>query len=157
MSLSSLTRPAALVDLERIAQLERECFAEPWPESLLRGEFAHPGSIVLVATPQAGVVAGYASFRLGAGEAELLRVGVTTRFRGHGIGTGLITTGLRRVAQAGATRCFLEVRQDNMPARHLYERLGFVANGERPSYYRDGTPAILYGINLPPLPRPRAG
>ena len=43
-------------------------------------------------------------------------------------------------------RVWLEVHQDNAPARHLYGQLGFQEVGRRPKYYRDGGDAILYTI-----------
>lgn len=39
---------------------------------------------------------------------------------------------------------WLEVHEQNRPARRLYEKIGFVQTGERPKYYSDGGAAILY-------------
>jgi ribosomal-protein-alanine N-acetyltransferase len=139
-----LVRPASLVDLERITWLETTCFADPWPAPLLRGEFVHPGAVLLVAGSDIDAPGGYACLRLGGGEAELLRVAVAPAARRQGLATALITSGLARVGRAGARRCHLEVRVDNAPARAVYERLGFTATGTRPRYYRDGTDALIY-------------
>ena len=60
-------------------------------------------------------------------------------------------------AARGATRVFLEVAEDNLAARALYERTGFVEAGRRPGYYAaaDGgrRDALLLALNLTgPLP-----
>ncbi len=39
---------------------------------------------------------------------------------------------------------WLEVHEANLPARSMYEKLGFVTVGKRPRYYSDGGAAILY-------------
>ena len=44
--------------------------------------------------------------------------------------------------QRGAQKIFLEVAENNHPARAMYERNGFVQIGVRPKYY-DGIDAIL--------------
>lgn len=41
---------------------------------------------------------------------------------------------------------WLEVHQDNIAARNMYEKLGFKRQGERPKYYRDGGSAVLYSF-----------
>lgn len=38
---------------------------------------------------------------------------------------------------------WLEVHEDNAPARSLYEALGFQLEGRRPRYYSDGRAALL--------------
>jgi ribosomal-protein-alanine N-acetyltransferase len=39
---------------------------------------------------------------------------------------------------------WLEVHENNLAARNLYEKWGFEKAGERPSYYKDGKGAVLY-------------
>jgi len=41
-------------------------------------------------------------------------------------------------------KVWLEVHEQNLAARNLYEKLGFRAQGRRAKYYRDGSDAILY-------------
>lgn len=42
---------------------------------------------------------------------------------------------------------WLEVHESNLPARALYEKLGFHQVGTRPRYYPDGGAAVLYNMD----------
>jgi ribosomal protein S18 acetylase RimI-like enzyme len=42
---------------------------------------------------------------------------------------------------------WLECREDNLRARHLYLKKGFRQSGRRPAYYKDGTAALLFNYN----------
>jgi len=138
-------RSAVPVDLDRIAWLEQAGFPDPWPRELLAYEIAHPSSIVVVATWHPSLpIAGYASFRQGGGEAELLRLAVAPEDRRHGVATALVGTGLERLRRVGIGRCYLEVRTANFAAIAFYRALGFERAGRRPNYYRDGTDALVY-------------
>ena len=56
-------------------------------------------------------------------------------FRGRGGGTALLEHVIQAGADRGADRATLEVRRSNVPARRLYERLGFEVAATRPNYY----------------------
>ena len=142
-------RPARGADLLRIAELEEIAFTESWPVDLLAFELAHPQGILLVATSHEGSPAGgYAIFRHGGGEAELLRIGVDPGERRRGLARALIADGLKRLRREGIEVCHLEVRIDNRGAIALYEALGFTLTGHRRAYYRDGTDALIYSLPL---------
>jgi ribosomal-protein-alanine N-acetyltransferase len=65
-------------------------------------------------------------------EHEVLNVLVASKHRGKGIGSKLMKTLL-----AGSEGIwFLEVRESNTPARHLYKSLGFSDFGKRNGYYQ---------------------
>lgn len=52
----------------------------------------------------------------------------------------------------GISRCFLEVRESNLPAIRLYEKIGFSIDGKRKNYYpaHDGREtALLMSCHLP--------
>lgn len=63
-------------------------------------------------------------------EREILNLAVDPAFRRLGIATEL----LRGELQFRATH-YLEVRESNMEARKLYQKLGFTEIGRRPEYY----------------------
>jgi ribosomal-protein-alanine N-acetyltransferase len=142
-------RTAVPADVERLAQLEQICFPDPWPLHLVAQELRNPSTLVLVAAgDQGSKVDGYASFRQGGGEAELLRLAVDPAARRQGLARALIETGLIRLRPAGVERCFLEVRPNNEPAIACDLALGFRYAGRRPGYYRDGTDALVYARTL---------
>ena len=73
--------------------------------------------------------------RRAADEAEILSVAVARAWRGRGLARRLLDLHLRRLAGFGLRAVFLEVDEDNMPARRLYARAGFREVGRRPGYY----------------------
>ena len=58
-----------------------------------------------------------------------LGMGLLAQYRGQRIGEALFSGCLTLATAVGITRVELEVREDNLPARALYRRLGFVAEG----------------------------
>lgn len=123
---------------EALAALHARCFTSPRPWSA--DEFAawqtDPLAFLLVE--------GDTGFLLGraiAGEAELLTLAVTPEARGRGLGRRLVARFLYQARLRGAEEAFLEVAEDNAPARALYAVAGFAESGRRRGYYRraDGT------------------
>lgn len=117
-----------------MAAIERDAFTDPWPERDFR-ECVDVGVPFLVATDARGV-AGYVVARHVADEGEILNLGVDRARRGQGIGRALVSAVLRELHARGATAVYLEVRQSNAAARHLYAHLGFHEVGRRKGYYR---------------------
>lgn len=66
--------------------------------------------------------------------------------RQNSVGQGYMKTLLNAViSEYGSQRqLWLEVHEQNLAARKLYEKCGFESQGRRPVYYRDGAAAILY-------------
>lgn len=82
---------------------------------------------------------GFILSRMAADEAEILSVAVARAWRGRGHARTLLSRHLRRLAGAGVRAVFLEVDEDNAPARRLYARAGFREAGRRKDYYPRGT------------------
>jgi [ribosomal protein S18]-alanine N-acetyltransferase len=86
---------------------------------------------------------GFALIRVIAPEAELLTLAVDPAAQGHGLGRKIMVTAMELAARHGAETMFLEVAEDNAPARALYARMGFAESGRRRGYYaRPGTAAV---------------
>jgi ribosomal-protein-alanine N-acetyltransferase len=78
---------------------------------------------------------GFLVSRLAADEAEILSIAITPHERGHGLSRDLLHTHLGHLAGRGIKKVFLEVEENNQPARRLYERAGFRVVGRRERYY----------------------
>ena len=62
---------------------------------------------------------------------------VRPRCRGRGVALAVLTELIRRVRQQDGVFLTLEVRESNLPARRLYEKLGFSEAGRRRGFYTD--------------------
>lgn len=118
---------------DALAALHARAFTTPrsWSAKEFAGWLADPLAFLLVE--------GDAGFLLGravAGEAELLTVAVAPEARGRGLGQRLVSRFLYQARLRGAEVAFLEVAEDNAPARRVYSRAGFTQTGRRRGYYR---------------------
>ena len=78
---------------------------------------------------------GFIISRIAAGEAEILSVAVARAHQGRGLARRLLDLHMRRLAGLGVRTIFLEVDDDNVPARRLYARSAFHQVGRRDGYY----------------------
>lgn len=126
-------------DLPALLFMERACFSHPFTEAAVRSHLTEGWGYALLAE-EAGEPCGYLLGSLIAGEGEVFRVATLPAFRRKGVAEALLSA-LLSVCED----CFLEVRRGNLPARGLYEKLGFAPMGERQNYYTDPVEdAVLY-------------
>ncbi len=138
VSLATLTPDAAL-QMRLLGTLFEQAFDEPYGEAAVRTLLHAPGSRALLAQRNTGdevQTVGYVILRNAADEAEILSIGVVPVARGAGVGRALLDAAIADAASAGAAVMFLEVGEDNAPARAMYAAAGFVPVGRRPDYYR---------------------
>jgi len=101
-----------------------------------------PGAVALM-SERAGRPTGFVLGRLVADEAEVLNLAVREEFRRQGEGRALVEELLRRFAETGVSRVFLEVRESNRGAIGFYEGMGFRQSGRRENYYQEPQEAAL--------------
>lgn len=147
--------PIGAVQAAVFAPIHAASFDEAWSESalarLLKADAARAfGAFAGYERRPLGFVLAFAA----AGEAEILTIAVTETSRRRGIGDKLLRALKSSLAEDGIERLFLEVAADNIAARGLYRRHGFVETGRRKGYYaRLGGPAIdalTLAVALPP-------
>jgi ribosomal-protein-alanine N-acetyltransferase len=139
----------ARADAERVSTLHAVCFEEAWSVEFVGRLLAIPGNLALLAR-SGGKDVGFVLARVAADEAEILSIGVPESARGKGIASAMLAAAARSVAQAGATKLFLEVASENRAARTLYSKLGFRDVGRRPGYYREGAgEGLILRADLP--------
>lgn len=90
---------------------------------------------------------GFVVWRVVADEAEIITIGVRPEARKNGIAAAMLTLVENDLKKRGVKKIFLEVAENNVPAKKLYEQNGFIQISIRPKYY-DGVDAILMEKNL---------
>ena len=120
----------------QIAQLEKQCFSDPWSEKSVASELNNRLSLWLVALDGA-TVAGYIGSQSVGDEADMMNVAVHPDYRRRGIARELVMGLVAALGEKGVHSLALEVRASNAPAIALYEQLGFTQVGRRPNYYRN--------------------
>jgi ribosomal-protein-alanine N-acetyltransferase len=139
-------------DAAAIAALHAKSFHRGWSDGeienmlLDRAVLAHRATL-------SGSLVGFILSRVVVDEAEILSVAVSNARRGKGLARRLLDLHLRRLAGLGARAVFLEVGEDNVPARRLYGRAGFREVGRRDAYYggtgSKATRALVLRRDLP--------
>ena len=122
--------------VSQVAQLERECFHDPWSEKSIASELNNPLSLWLVAL-DGQQVAGYVGSQSVMGEADMMNIAVSAKFRRMGIAQELVQRLVMALREKDVCSLTLEVRASNEPAKALYGKLGFEQVGRRPNYYRN--------------------
>lgn len=120
---STVLRPASHEDYEAFVRFFAQLgVADPVPEQ------GHWSASMLPTTrflEGDGVTLGYAFVEVTPPQAYVRHVVVEQAFRGRGLGATLLKLLSRELVEAGCMRWCLNVSTDNLPARRLYEKLGF--------------------------------
>jgi ribosomal-protein-alanine N-acetyltransferase len=127
--------PATLRDAPRLAQLHGASFHRGWGEGEFEAMLSERNTLVH-RLRMGGRIIGFAVSRMAADEAEILSIAVAASHRGRGLSNNLLLTHLGHLAGRGVRTVFLEVEENNQPARRLYQRAGFAVAGRRERYYR---------------------
>jgi ribosomal-protein-alanine N-acetyltransferase len=127
--------PATLRDAPKLAQLHGASFHRGWGEGEFEQMLTERNTLVH-RLRQGRKVIGFAVSRMAADEAEILSIAVDPKHRGRGLSRNLLLTHLGHLAGRGVRTVFLEVEENNQPARRLYARAGFAVAGHRERYYK---------------------
>lgn len=139
-----------LADLDRILELEQQCFSSPWSrqtfESELHGD--GPPGLHIVGIYHDEII-GYSNTWFVIDEAHITNVAVAPEYQGRGVGETLLRYIIGTAVAHDLVCIHLEVRISNVPAIRLYEKLGFKAIGVRKRYYEDNhEDALMMRLDL---------
>jgi [ribosomal protein S18]-alanine N-acetyltransferase len=152
-----LTDPA---EAGAVAALEAAAFHRPpAPEAIARDLEQSPFARVYVLRLPDGPVAGFCTCWLLFDELHIQNMAIAPATRRQGAAMALMRHVLAEAEAGGAARATLEVRAANLPARQLYEKLGFHVAATRRDYYEnppdDGLILWREVVNpAPPAERP---
>lgn len=131
---------------ERIAELVQKNYEHPsnWSQKAFVEDMANEKSRYYVVFFE-DVLCGMMSFQYVLDEATLTNVAIDQAFQKKGLATRLWSIAQKDLSQLGVRTIFLEVREFNVPARKLYEKLGFSLYHKRSDYYQQPLEdAVLY-------------
>lgn len=140
--------PMGETHLDRLAEIEKLCFAEPWSREGLREEIANPHACFLTALC-GGEAVGYVGAHFACGEFYIDNLAVHPGSRRQGVAKALLLALADFARRRAGEFLTLEVRPSNGPAAALYASLGFYEVGRRKNFYsQPKEDALLLRLDL---------
>lgn len=131
-----------LQDLKEIEDvLERE-FDEFWTPSILESELKNKNSKYIVAKENNETL-GFAGIWIAIDDVQVMNIVVRKSKRKMGIGTVLLDKLIEMAKKTEKNSITLELNENNIAARKLYENAGFEVVGNRKKYYNGKDDAII--------------
>ena len=138
-------------DLNRVFEIENECFIEPYKMSDLEYELnENPVNKMFVAIDGNNIV-GFIDFMITFNSSTLTQLAVTSSYRRKGIATQLLNKMVESFPKDiddKVETITLEVRKSNIEALKLYKSFGFISVTIKPKYYRNLEDAIYMVMRL---------
>lgn len=133
--------------LDQIITIEQSSFSKPWTEYHFKSDLNNKISLHWVYLENSQVI-GYLFGWHVKDEFHLNKIAVARSFRENGTAIHLLKNMVLYLNDIKVNSVFLEVRSSNLPARKLYEKIGFVPQCERKDYYPKGGVAVLYILEI---------
>lgn len=132
---------ATAADAGALAALYAEALPPGWPAEELAEACSDPSRAVFKAT-EGSYLHGFLILQFAADEAEILAIATAKDWRRRGLAASLLRRGISACQDRIMSCIYLEVAENNTPARRLYEKFGFVVIGRRENYYRSSSSAF---------------
>jgi ribosomal-protein-alanine N-acetyltransferase len=130
-----MLRRISSVDSQLLADIHGRCFDDGWSvrdfQEILSQDvfFGFLGS-------EKKIAAGFIVGKMVCDEIEIITFCVLPEFRNRGVGKTLIAEIENQARNNSVKKIFLEVSENNAPAKKIYERLGYAEISKRFAYYR---------------------
>jgi len=135
-------------DLSEVVRIEESIFGLPWSYDSFLSAIEREDNVYLVAT-EGQKIMGYVGMYVLFGEGEIVNVAVAEEYRRRGVARALMEELFAYKEERSLERLILEVRLSNLPAKHLYDSLGFSEIGIRKDFYEaPREDAYIMEINL---------
>ena len=133
--------------LEQILTIERSSFSKPWTEYHFKSDLNNKISVNWVYLNNIQVI-GYLFGWHVMDAYHVNNIAVAKLFRENGTAIHLLKNMISYLNDIKVKSVLLEVSSSNLPAQKLYEKMGFVRQGERKGYYTKGDDAVLYTLEI---------
>ena len=143
-----LMRNMTTDDLPGVLEIEGVSFIAPWTRGMFEQTLSSSVAYSLVVV-EADRVLAYTVFYCGGPEMHIMNIAVHPDHRRRGLAFEALSRVIAFARENDLEECFLEVRESNMSARGLYEKLGFERVGRRKGYYSEsGEDALVMRLLL---------
>lgn len=117
-------------------------FDDFWSFSTLKEEVENENSSYIIGKINNEII-GFAGLKKIFDQADIMNIVIKKTYRNQGIGTLLLENLILLAKDLNISTLFLEVNEQNKPAIHLYEKLGFKKLGVRKKYYNNNNGIIM--------------
>jgi ribosomal-protein-alanine N-acetyltransferase len=121
-------------DLLQVARIEARVYPCPWTQANFC--YSLQAGLCCWVLERRGVIEAYGVMSVELGKAHILNLCVRPASQRCGLGRRMLTHLLDLARHGGADSVMLEVRFSNLPARQLYQSMGFQEVGVHKGYYR---------------------
>ena len=138
-----MIQSANINHLKQVLDIEKKVFFRPWTHNQLKMDlsgFKDVENLVYVVDDE---VIGYVLGDFILDEFHLNNIAVKKEFQSNKIGRLLMENLLYRLKNKKINKIYLEVSNNNTPAKKLYESIGFQQYSIRKNYYSKGEHALL--------------
>ena len=133
----------SLNDLEKIKDILISDFDDFWNYNILKEELESPNSKYIIAKTNDGEIIGFTGIKVLVDNADIMNIVVKKSWRNQGVGNLLLNNLISICKDLNLLSLSLEVNEDNLPAIHLYEKVGFKQVGLRKNYYQDKNGIVM--------------
>ncbi len=137
-----VTHTMKLPDLEEIKDILQTDFDDLWNFEIFKEELGNTNSRYLVLRYENEIVC-FGGIKIILDEATLMDIVTKKNKRHQGFAKFVLNELLTIADEENCSFITLEVRENNLPAIHLYKQFGFKEVGKRKNYYKNGDTAIL--------------
>ncbi|MCX8065037.1 MAG: ribosomal protein S18-alanine N-acetyltransferase [Candidatus Hydrogenedentes bacterium] len=120
--------------VEKVYLMEQASYPDAWSKGLFYSEINSKNGKFFIFIANDNLI-GYAGYWLANDEAHITKFTVAPEYRRKGLGKLFMNYIFKKAKQDKAKEIILEVRENNLPARLLYEKMGFETIGVRYRYY----------------------
>lgn len=133
--------------LEKICEIENSSFPEPFSDRYLEELGKLYSDTFLIAESNYEAI-GYIVAKIDCSRAHILSIAVENNWKRKRIGFILLQMLIIRLKSKRINEIILEVEKNNIPAKTLYERLGFKVVKKIKNYYLNGEDALVYHLKI---------
>jgi len=136
-----IIRYASLNDIDRIYEIEKRVFSNPWSKESIKNELDNYSKSLNLISEIDGQLMGYFFSHMISNEVHILNIAIDVSFQHRGNGEAFFNQIFKKYLEYA--NVFLEVKRTNLPAINLYHKFGFEEIDIRKMYYSDGQDAVV--------------